>query len=71
MSDAAVEAPPVEGEVPAEAPPAEEAPAVVEKREPEHLKTWKAAEKPVSNKLRARFQQVSIADFYLLIWTIF
>lgn len=50
MSDAAVEAPPAdapptEGEVPV--PPAEE-PVVVEKREPEHLKTWKAAEMPVS-----------------------
>jgi hypothetical protein len=46
MADAAVETPVVEGEAPAEAPPAEE-PAVVEKKEPEHLKTWKAAEKPV------------------------
>lgn len=49
MADAAVETP-VEApaETPAEAPaeaPAEE--VVVEKKEPEHLKTWKAAEKPV------------------------
>lgn len=50
MSDAVpaenppADAPPAEGEAP---PAAEEAP-VVEKKEPVHLKTWKAAEKPVN-----------------------
>lgn len=46
MSDAPAETQAVE-----ETPAVEEAPAVPEKKEPFHLKTWKAAEKPAYEKM--------------------